>query len=534
MDSSAFSLLRVGRTLGLALALGGSFGSVAETLRPMGTLPGILAPVAATSASANDFHIVLRSHATEADDAQKYLTNGWNGWSGGVVRWRYNDANRPQALVANASTAIDRIQTAMSKWSAVCKLQFVYDGTSTNAASLAGNVRDGLNVITWGVLSGNTTGVTYAGASGLPSSGFTLDEADMVINSQFNPSLDATLVHEVGHMLGIRHSNQEGAVMSGPNAAPDPSTTYTNLGTLQADDIAACRSLYGAATNTPAAPIASASVATLTFADTALGATSGSQSVTLTNTGNATLTISSTIVSGSDFSLASTTCNASVTLLPGASCIAAARFAPTATGARSGTLTIAHNASPASTAISLSGIGRAAAVQPVKRDMIEYRYAPLDYYFITSRDADKSALDSASGWARTGSSFLVYVAQQSGTRGVTRFYFDRVARAGARGSHFYTLLDSDLVALANQNPAQSTAPGFAQNEGIDSYAFLPIVGGVGGFCDSSLLPVYRLFRGAARFPDDPNHRFTTSVASYNDAVAQGWTGEGVNFCVPAS
>jgi hypothetical protein len=44
--------------------------------------------------------------------------------------------------------------------------------------------------------------------------------------------------------------------------------------------------------------------------------------------------------------------------------------------------------------------------------------------------------------------------------------------------------------------------------------------------------VFRIFRGQARFPDNPNHRFTTDPAIYNAFVAQGWDGEGVKFCVP--
>lgn len=483
---------------------------------------------------ANDFHIILRSDSVAADDVQKYLTFGWNGWSGRVMHWRYNDASRPTSIVASAAAAVERIQSAMSRWSAVCNIQFVYDGTTTSAASLASSTRDGVNVISWGALSGNTTAVTYVGASSFTGSNFTLDEADMLINSQFNPNLDSTLSHEVGHLLGLKHSDQEGTVMSGPNTAPDPSTAYTSLTVLQADDIAGCRALYGAPAGTSASPVAFSSVTALAFADTTVGSASGGQSVTLTNTGNATLLIGSTIVSGSDFSLTSTTCNAGSTLSPDASCTAAARFTPTATGARRGTLSIAHNATPSSTVVTLSGTGRAGTLSPAKREMVEYRFAPLDYYFITSRDADKSTLDAASGWARTGASFLVYAAQQTGTRSITRFYFDRVARSAARGSHFYTLLDSEFITLTNQNPAQNTAPGLAQNEGIDSYAFLPVVAGVGGSCGSGLLPVYRLFRGAVRFPDDPNHRFTTSVSTYNAFVAQGWDGEGVNFCVPAS
>ena len=391
------------------------------TLLALIALGTSLVSTASVASADTDFHITFRS---DANDAQKYLSFGWNGWSGHVVHWRYNDTNRPTALVASASAAIARIQSAMSKWTSVCNVQFVYDGSTSSSASLATGTRDGLNVIGWSALSGNTTGVTYAGASGFSGGAFTLDESDMVINYQFNPNLDATFAHEVGHMLGLKHSNQEGAVMSGPNIAPDPSTTYTSLGTLQADDVAGCQSLYGAAIGLP--------------------------------------------------------------------------------------------------------------VAAAKRAMVEYRYGPLDYYFITSSDSDKASLDATSGWSRTGASFLVFASQETGTRSVARFYFDRVALSASRGSHFYTLLDSDIAALNAQNPARNTAPGLPQNEGVDSYAHLPVVSGVGGSCASGLLPVYRLFRGATRFPDDPNHRFTTSVATYNAFVAQGWSGEGVNFCVPAN
>lgn len=71
----------------------------------------------------------------------------------------------------------------------------------------------------------------------------------------------------------------------------------------------------------------------------------------------------------------------------------------------------------------------------------------------------------------------------------------------------------------------------AQNEGLDSFACLPLVPGVGGSRAAGLLPVYRLFRGNANFPDDPNYRFTTGLTTHNDATTAGWDREGVNFCV---
>ena len=489
----------------------------------------LICPIKQATAQENDFKVFFNS---QSPDEQKYLTFGWKGWSGRTLHWRYNDANRPANITASASAAVDRIQGAMAKWTAVCDVQFVYDGSTTAAASLASGTRDSRNVIAWSALSGNTTGMTYVGASAFTGQTFTLDEADMLINYQFNPAFDSTLLHEVGHMLGLNHSDQESAVMSGPNTAPDPSTTYTGLSTLQADDIAGCQALYGASSTLPAKPIAAASVAALTFANTTVGVPSGAQSVTLTNTGSATLAINYTTVSGNDFVLVSNTCNAGAALPPGASCVATARFVPATTGTRSGTLNIGHDAAPAVTAIALSGNG--IANSQATRQMVEYRFVPLDYYFSTSRDSDKAILDATGGFTRTGTSFQVYVQAQGNLRPITRFYFDRVALDATRGSHFYTLLDGDLQSLARQNPTQSTEPGFAQNEGIDSYAFAPLVSGVGGSCADGMQPVYRLFRGAARFPDNPNHRFTTSITIYNSSVAMGWDGEGVNFCVASN
>jgi hypothetical protein len=165
------------------------------------------------------------------------------------------------------------------------------------------------------------------------------------------------------------------------------------------------------------------------------------------------------------------------------------------------------------------------------KTMTEFRYAPLDYYFVTSRDSDKNLLDSQAGWARTGKSFNVLESNDAGTKGITRFYFDRVAKDKTRGSHFYSLLDKDVADLNALNPNKLTSPGLPQNEGIDSYAFPPEKSGVGGSCATGQTPVYRLFRGA-KFVDDANHRFTTDLAVYNDFVSKGWDGEGVNFCVP--
>ena len=166
------------------------------------------------------------------------------------------------------------------------------------------------------------------------------------------------------------------------------------------------------------------------------------------------------------------------------------------------------------------------------KTLIEYIYNPLNYYFLTSRDTEKAALDALPGWSRTGQSFSTRSFADPGALGISRYYFDQIAKSQTRGSHFYTLVDSEKAALAALNPNNQASPRLPYYEGIDSYAFLPVIEGVGGNCAAGQVPVYRAFRGQTRFPDDPNHRFTTSLTLYNQLVAQGWDGEGVKLCAP--
>ena len=162
----------------------------------------------------------------------------------------------------------------------------------------------------------------------------------------------------------------------------------------------------------------------------------------------------------------------------------------------------------------------------------EFYNPVLDYYFMSSRASDVALLDTLAAWRRTGKAFSVYIAQETGTLGINRYYFDQVAVNKSRGSHFYTLVQSEKDSLASLNPGNTQTPRLPYNEGVDSYAFAPLIEGVGGSCAAGQTPVYRIFRGQARFPDNPNHRFTTELAIYNSFVALGWDGEGVKFCVP--
>jgi hypothetical protein len=99
---------------------------------------------------------------------------------------------------------------------------------------------------------------------------------------------------------------------------------------------------------------------TLVFANTTVGSTTKAQTVTITNTGTSTLDITSISVTG-DFTQTNTCASAPLfnTLGPGQSCTASVIFGPTASGSRSGTLSISDNATGSPQGVALSGVGLA-------------------------------------------------------------------------------------------------------------------------------------------------------------------------------
>jgi hypothetical protein len=83
-------------------------------------------------------------------------------------------------------------------------------------------------------------------------SGSTINDADIYTNTKYNYTssketdgcsgeydIDGIMVHEVGHVIGIAHSNVSGATMY-----PTVSACNFNNRTLEADDIAAKNDLY--------------------------------------------------------------------------------------------------------------------------------------------------------------------------------------------------------------------------------------------------------------------------------------------------
>ena len=139
----------------------------------------------------------------------------------------------------------------------------------------------------------------------------------------------------------------------------DPIATGARSGTLSIETDSVHPVLNVKLKGTGTAPTAVVLPGALTFLPQQTGIASGAQSVTLSNTGTGPLTVSSIVATG-DFSQTSD-CPAQV--VPGNGCTIGVVFKPTATGTRSGVLTISDDAIPTGTqqTVTLSGTGRATA-----------------------------------------------------------------------------------------------------------------------------------------------------------------------------
>ncbi len=177
--------------------------------------------------------------------------------------------------------------------------------------------------------------------------------------------------------------------------------------------------------------------------------------------------------------------------------------------------------------------------------MVEYYNPQFDYYFMTSRETEKSILDgirNTSGdalWYRTGYWFKTDPFATPNTSSLTRYYVPGAAKNSQRGTHFYTVLTTDRQAITSTGKERFSSSGcsdvantFFCNEGTDSYAAPPIGSGAAGRCAAGEQSVWRVFRGNSRFPDDANHRYVTTPGLYNYMVNElGWDAEFVNMCV---
>jgi hypothetical protein len=236
--------------------LAAAFGVVEQPEGDLIVHVTVLAPVGVPSSVAIDAALNAQSarFATPADlESANFVTSGlvWDQFSDGVpgnnlVLQNYNPSGEP---VNGAAVLLNTHNT----WNSVATSSFAfgYGGTTTRCPSLVEECTgaqsfDGFNDVAFMSLAGPcnaffgcTLGVTWYSTS--------IDEADMALNTKVrwthncvspggSTDAESVMLHENGHVLGLGHTDADGAVMeafySGANCV------------LHQDDIDGVSSLY--------------------------------------------------------------------------------------------------------------------------------------------------------------------------------------------------------------------------------------------------------------------------------------------------
>ena len=156
---------------------------------------------------------------------------------------------------------------------------------------------------------------------------------------------------------------------------------------------------------------------------------------------------------------------------------------------------------------------------------VEYYYADWNYYFETAFPDEIAGLDGGAYggvWKRTGQTFNVWPQPNPSASPTCRFFSTSFA---PKSSHFYTPYPAECDFVKTTNP----------NWEFESIAFYVALVDGNGLCPPGTIPLYRFYNNG--MGGAPNHRYTTSLAIFNQMEASGWAFEGdpvtkIFACVP--
>jgi hypothetical protein len=183
-------------------------------------------------------------------------------WKEGVIRLAVsNSLLEPEGNIKAGSDVRGAIARSIAAWQTAGGVRLEFEFTDKTGVSPSGAAGDGVSLISIATTPENVllfskdpyaesakTRVFYNGRN-------SITEADIILNpfQRFSTDgtfdtfdLEATLTHEIGHLLGLKHSSVLGAAMSDSLPKNGPLLLGTTFGRSLADsDVASIRDLYG-------------------------------------------------------------------------------------------------------------------------------------------------------------------------------------------------------------------------------------------------------------------------------------------------
>ncbi|MBL8180823.1 MAG: matrixin family metalloprotease [Blastocatellia bacterium] len=184
----------------------------------------------------------------------------WRGPVTIAVSSSFSDA--APNLVNNSDIA-GAIARSVQAWREVSPFEIRLVESTRQDVSPSGNAGDGVSLLTIAPTAANTLFFARSDSSPAKTRVFysrrnVITEADIVLNPavQFSTDgtygtfdLEAVLTHEIGHLLGLRHSFVPGSIMYDSIVQNGAVDRVNTAGSISASDVSELRSLYGDSIN---------------------------------------------------------------------------------------------------------------------------------------------------------------------------------------------------------------------------------------------------------------------------------------------
>lgn len=127
------------------------------------------------------------------------------------MEFYYDNTNAPTDLVKS----LDIIAKASAKWTYACNIRFVFKGEKhADYVSTANTLHGDKGIVKWATqMNGDTIGEAHMGSEHGPVKNFVMELNSEYFKGNKEQDLILTTTHEMGHVIGLDHSNNSKSIM---------------------------------------------------------------------------------------------------------------------------------------------------------------------------------------------------------------------------------------------------------------------------------------------------------------------------------